>query len=171
MLQRHEIAGPQTRGILLLMVQQASWAPTCVSSCPLATHTILNVRRCDKGRLGCRAHRQILLRLRNIKFGWLAILWLKETRVLLELEGYIPSSFMVARCKYSSEKCLGKELSGFAFVVHPAVSAGLGAWSLGLMTDFLSQHWVLGTTPNTLIRIFLNFIFFTGRSLYNLYSM
>ena len=100
-------------------------------------------------------HHQISLQLRNITFGDLIILQLTVNSVLLDTEGDSSSLFKVAPCKYNSEKCLGKNNLGFAFLVHPARGAGVGTQgSLPFST------LVLGTMPNALIGAM-----FPGRSL------
>ena len=91
-------------------------------------------------------HHQISLQLRNITFGDLIILQLTVNSVLLNTEGDSSSSFKVAPCKYNSEKCLGKDHLGFAFLVHPARGAGVGTQGRLPFSTL-----VLGTMPNALI--------------------
>ena len=99
-----------------------------------------------QGSHGCHAHHRISSQLRNTTFGDLIILQLAINSVLLDPGEDSSSSFKVAPCKYNSKKCLGKNHSGFAFLVHPARGAGVGTQGrLSLST------LVLGTMPNALI--------------------
>lgn len=100
-------------------------------------------------------HHQISLQLRNITFGDLIILQLTVNSVLLDPGGDSSSSFKVAPCKYNSEKCLGKNHLGFAFLVHPARGSGVGTQGRLPFSTL-----VLGTMPNALIGAM-----FPGRSL------
>lgn len=52
----------------------------------------------------------------------------------LSLRGKHVFIFKVVHCKHNSGKCLGKDHSGFAFLIHPTRAAGLrGSWQIAFL--------------------------------------